>query len=96
MSNREDVLELVERMFIKLIEVFIPNKKIQEIPFPRIPYKEAMEKYNSDKPDIRKDKNDPNLLAFCWVIDFPFFEKDRRRQMDFYAQSIFSSKTRIY
>ncbi|MSR73641.1 MAG: aspartate--tRNA ligase, partial [Candidatus Pacebacteria bacterium] len=20
-------------------------------------------------------KNDPNLLAFCWVIDFPFFEK---------------------
>ena len=34
-----------------------------------------MEKYNSDKPDIREDKNDPNLLAFCWVIDFPFFEK---------------------
>ena len=34
-----------------------------------------MEKYNSDKPDIRKDKNDKNLLAFCWVVDFPFFEK---------------------
>src|SRR5205814_649408 len=25
--------------------------------------------------DLRADKNDPNLLAFCWVIDFPFFEK---------------------
>ena len=73
--EREDVLELVERMFIKLIGVLFPNKKIQEIPFPRIPYKEAMEKYNSDKPDLRKDKNDPNLLAFCWIIDFPFFEK---------------------
>jgi aspartyl-tRNA synthetase len=24
---------------------------------------------------MRADKNDPNLLAFCWVIDFPFFEK---------------------
>jgi aspartyl-tRNA synthetase len=35
-----------------------------------------MEKYGNDKPDMRKDKNDPNLLAFCWVVDFPFFEKD--------------------
>jgi aspartyl-tRNA synthetase len=24
---------------------------------------------------LREDKNDPNLLAFCWVVDFPFFEK---------------------
>jgi aspartyl-tRNA synthetase len=26
---------------------------------------------------MRKDKNDPNELAFCWVIDFPMFEKDK-------------------
>lgn len=74
--EREDVMEVNERMIIALIKYLFPKKKIQETPFPRITYKEAIGKYKSDKPDIRRDKSDPNLLAFCWIIDFPFFEKD--------------------
>lgn len=73
--EREDVMDVTEKMFVSLIKNLFPEKKIQEIPFPRLSYKEATEKYKTDRPDIRKDKNDPNLLAFCWVIDFPFFEK---------------------
>ncbi len=73
--EREDIMALNENLLIELVKTLYPHKKIQEIPFPRMSYKDAMEKYNSDRPDIRKDKNDKDLLAFCWVIDFPFFEK---------------------
>ncbi len=74
--EQEDVINLIERLLITLVKNLFPQKKIQEIPFPRITYKDAIKKYNSDKPDIRNDKNEKDLLAFCWVVDFPFFEKD--------------------
>ena len=70
-----DIMAINEKLLIELVQNLYPEKKIQEIPFPRISYKDAIEKYNSDRPDIRADKNDPNLLAFCWVVDFPFFER---------------------
>jgi len=73
--DREDVMQVNEKLLIDIVTRHFPEKKIQEVPFPRIPYKDAMEKYGTDRPDMRNDKNDKSLLAFCWVIDFPFFEK---------------------
>ncbi|MDI3496393.1 MAG: aspartyl-tRNA synthetase [Patescibacteria group bacterium] len=73
--TKEEVMALNEKLLIELIKNNYPEKKIQQIPFPCISYQAAMEQYGNDKPDIREDKNDPNLLAFLWVTDFPMFEK---------------------
>jgi aspartyl-tRNA synthetase len=70
--TQEDVLQFTEAMFINLVAKLYPDKKITTVPFPRLTYAESMEKYGSDKPD---DKNNPNELAFCWIVDFPMFEK---------------------
>jgi aspartyl-tRNA synthetase len=75
--EQEDIIGLMEELLIELVRSLYPQKRIQQIPFPRLTWDEAMEKYQSDKPDLRKDKNDPNELAFEWIVDFPMFSKDK-------------------
>ncbi|HOK17422.1 MAG TPA: aspartate--tRNA ligase [Candidatus Paceibacterota bacterium] len=72
--SQDDVLSLIENMFKELVEKFYPEKKIQKFPFERLNYKEVIQKYQTDKPDLRKNKNDPNELAFVFIVDFPLFE----------------------
>lgn len=72
--EEEEILALNEKLAIELIKKIAPEKKIAQVPFPRITYAEAIKKYGNDRPDLRTNKDDPNELAFCWVIDFPMFE----------------------
>ena len=51
-ATQEDVFKVLEELFTSTFKHFT-NWKVDEGPFIRIPYKEAMEKYGSDKPDLR-------------------------------------------
>ncbi len=68
-ASEEDIFLLTEQLYREVLKevkgIDIP------IPFPRMTHKEAMEKYKSDKPDIRKSKEE---FAFVWVVDFPLFK----------------------
>lgn len=65
--SEDDILSLIENM---LAQVFGEVLGVElKIPFLRITYKEAMEKYSSDKPDIGEGD-----YRFLWVMDFPLFE----------------------
>ncbi len=50
--TQEDVFNAIEPVMAGVFEEFADGRKVER-PFPRIPYKESMEKYGSDKPDLR-------------------------------------------
>ncbi|MDD3284584.1 MAG: aspartate--tRNA ligase [Patescibacteria group bacterium] len=71
--SQDDILNLIENMISEMVEKLFPEKTITQKPWPRIDHSEAVEKYGSDKPDLRKDKNNANELAFTWIVNFPLF-----------------------
>ncbi len=51
--TQEDVFAAIEPVMHGVFEEFAGGKPVTPYPFPRIPYREAMQKYGSDKPDLR-------------------------------------------
>jgi aspartyl-tRNA synthetase len=76
-AHQEDILDVIERLYLGIVKEVLPEKKLTFEKFPVLTYDEVMKKYGTDKPDLRKNKDDPNELAFCWVVDFPLFEPEK-------------------
>jgi aspartyl-tRNA synthetase len=71
--EREDVMALNERMMTALVEAVAPDKTIMHKPFPRILYKDAMEQYGNDRPDIRYDLRAIDVSEIAGESGFPVF-----------------------
>ena len=52
-ATQEDVLNVLEEVISSTFKEFTTDKKISDAPFERIPFKVAMDKYGTDKPDLR-------------------------------------------
>jgi aspartyl-tRNA synthetase len=51
--QRDDVLALVEQLYTEMIPAVTPHKRLLSSPWPKFSYREVVERYGSDKPDLR-------------------------------------------
>lgn len=77
--EQKDILDVTEKLMIETAK--LAKKKLTFKPFKVLTYEEAMKKYKTDKPDLRKNKKDSNEACFVWIVDWPLFEwnKDEKR-----------------
>jgi aspartyl-tRNA synthetase len=67
-----DILQLMETLFTSLVKTIKPDMRLLE-PFPRLSYKEAIERYGTDKPDIRFGLEIKDISDIAANTDFQVF-----------------------
>ncbi len=71
-ATQEDVFGVIEEVMYNVFKEF-SNIKVGDYPFPRIPYREAMMKYGSDKPDLRNPLIIQDITNIFENTDFKAF-----------------------
>lgn len=71
--EKEEFFALMEPLFVELTEK-LAGKKVKEKPFPRIPFKTALETYGSDRPDLRYGLPLTDVTEWAKKTDFKVFK----------------------
>ena len=76
-ATQDDVLGVLEKVLVPVFEKYGIYDRITPAPFKRIPFREAMEKYGTDKPDLRIDLELVNVTDVLGGTSFEPFKADR-------------------
>ena len=70
--EEEDVLALIEELYTELVRTVAPDKRMQT-PFPRLSYAESMQRFGTDKPDLRFGMEMSDLSEMAGATEFRVF-----------------------
>ena len=73
-ASQADVLSVLEDVLVPVFHKFGKYKRVSAAPFRHVPYNEAMERYGSDKPDLRIDLEIQDITAEVQGCGFTPFE----------------------
>lgn len=73
--EREDVMQLTEDMFTRLVEELLPHKRLLASPWPRLTYHDAMVRFGKDNPDLRYGLELINISDLITESGFQVFER---------------------
>lgn len=72
--EREDIMNLVEEMFTKMVAKVVPQKRVLATPWPRMKYQDVMARFGKDNPDIRFGLELKDLTDLAAGSGFKVFE----------------------
>ena len=84
-ATQEDVLKTAEEVLYEVFSKF-SEKKVSPAPFPRIPFKESMLRYGTDKPDLRNPLEIIDLTEFFQRCTFKPFHGKTVRAINVHAK----------
>ena len=71
-TTQDEVLNLVEELYVEIVEE-LTEKKLFEKPFPRLTYAESMDRFGTDKPDLRFGLEIKDVTETARTSDFKVF-----------------------